>query len=586
MTAAAFDHARDYIEEALVYIEDILDGTIPACKWVKLACKRQMNDLRRAAEGDADFPYRFDARLASKVCAYIENLHHIKGEWAMRKERIRLEPWQIFQLTTLFGWVHVDTGLRRFREVYDEVARKNAKTTLAAGVLLYMFTEDGEAGAEVYAAATKKDQANIVFGAAREMVRRNADLRNHYNVTAHEYKMKRADSSEAKALDAKGSTQDGLNPHCCINDELHAWKGRALYEVIRSALGARQQPLIFNITTAGFDRSGICYEKRTYACRVLEGRVTDETYFAIIYTLDEGDDWLDESVWIKSNPNLGVSVYLDGLRKDANEAKEMIAQRNGFLTKRLNIWCNAATAWMDMDAWDACADPDLKPADCAGMDCIAALDLATKKDISSRIRWFVDQTTGMHYLFARHYLPRAAVERGENASYDAWEQQGWLTVTEGQVTDQSVIQADLLTDLAEARCDEVVFDRYQAGKMMAELEAEGLVVVDLSNTVANMSEPMKELEALVLDRKMAHQGDPVLTWMISNVCARLDEKDNIFPIKETKDSKNKIDGAVAAIMGLNRVMAQRDHLSPWDRDPNFSIATNGKADAHVAVQEG
>lgn len=577
-TAARPAPARDYVEIALLYAEDVIDGRIVAGRLTRLACERQLRDLERAHAGDPAFPYRFDVERATRICRFMEGLRHIKGEWARRKEKIRLEPAQVFGLTTLFGWVHRDTGWRRFRSSYKELARKNAKSTEAAGVLLYMLCADDEPGPECYCAATKRDQANVVFNTARDMARKSPGLRNRFGLVAQEYKLSvGATNGEAKALDAKGSTQDGLNPHLVINDELHAWKGRALWEVLDSAMGARSQPLMFSITTAGYDRSGICYEQRAYAIRVLEGRQTDETLFALIYTLDKDDDPFDEAVWPKANPNLGVSVYPQSLREAAAKAKAVPSARNGYLTKRQNIWCNAATAWMDMDRWDSCADPTLKLEDFAGCTAIAALDLATRRDIVSRIFWI--ERDGIQHLFARHYVPQARVEPpgGEddesgagrkevNASYAGWAEEGWLTVTPGEVTDQERVKQDLLDDAEIVRLEEIVFDRWQGAKLMAELGDLGFTVVDLTMSVHNLSEPMKELEALALKgpAHFRHQGDPVLDWMVSNVTAWRDEKDNIFPRKETKDSPLKIDGAVAAIMGQNRVLAGRDSTSVYE----------------------
>ena len=558
MTAAAPSPVvKDYIAIGLGYCEDVVDGRIVAGDLIRKACQRQLDDLARAHEGDPDFPYRFDCDKAERVCWFIETLPHIKGKWAKRGETLTLEPWQIFQQITLFGWVHVETGLRRFQTAYWEVARKNAKSTVAAAMEIFLATEDGEAGPEVYTAATKRDQAKIVFDVASEMLKRTPALRAEYQIQVQVHQIKIAGNGGVmKALDAKGSTQDGLNPHAAVNDEIHAWKGRALYEVIESAMGARDQPLNVNITTAGFDRSGICYELRSYGVRVLSGKVRDETFFPVIYTLDKDDDWTDESVWIKANPNLGVSVFLDGLRVAANQAKAVKSKRNGFLTKRMNVWCNAATDWLDVQAWDACAEPGLTLERFRGATGIYALDLATKKDIASRILW-VEQD-GLHYLFARHYCPEDTVESGENAAYSGWVEDGWLTTTPGPVIDQNRIKSDLTEDAQIVEAAEIVFDKWQGAKLMAELDEEGLTVVDLAMSVANMSEPMKELEALVLAGKVRHQGDPVLSWMMGNIVCFRDEKDNIFPRKDSKDSPRKIDAGVAAIMGMNRVIAHRD----------------------------
>jgi phage terminase large subunit-like protein len=548
---------RDYIAEGLLYAEDVVAGTQLAGELVRLACERQLRDLRRQHE-DPEFPYTFDPAKAARVCRFIELLHHIKGKWARGGGRIRLEPWQIFLITTLFGWVHAETGLRRFSKAYIEVARKNAKSTLVAGLALYMLCADDEPGAEIVAAATKKEQARIVFDAARLMAERNEQLRNHYGLLTMKHSLQvPEDSRSFKAIDGKGSSQDGLNLHCTINDELHAWQGRALYEVLETARGSREQPLELNITTAGFNQEGVCFELRTDCARILQGRDEDESIFALIYTLDEGDDWTAEENWVKANPNLGVSVSLDNMRTEARAAIRQASKVNGFKTKRLNIWCNAATAWMDMLRWDAAKVEGMTLADFKGRECIAALDLATRVDIASRVLVFTSDDDSVDIL-ARHYVPEAAVEMDQHSSYAGWVADGWLTATPGEVIDQARIQADLIEDLKTVRAEEIVFDRYQAAKMMAELGDAGFEIVDLTNSVANMSEPMKELEALVLQGKLRHNGDPVLRWMISNVVCRRDEKDNIFPRKEHKDSKRKIDGAVAAIMALNRVLARRE----------------------------
>lgn len=570
--AAAKAVARNYMEIALQYCEDVVEGRLTAGLYIRQACERQLTDLRRAYDGDPDFPFRFDAEKADHVCWFIETLPHIKGEWAKRRETLTLEPWQVFILTTLFGWVRISDGMRRFRSAYLEVARKNAKSTIGAGIELYMGTADGEAGPEIYTAATKKEQAAIVFNVVQEMLRKTPQLRQHYKIQVQAHRVIVGENTgKFSALEAKGSTLDGLNPHCVVNDEVHAWSGRELYEVLESATGARRQALIVDITTAGFNRDGICYERRAYAIRILAKKVSDETLFCAIYTLDKDDDWTDRTVWIKANPNLGVSVYPDDIDAQMRQAQAVSSKRNGFLTKRMNIWCNSASDWMNMQAWDRCGDDGLKLADFAGCEAIAALDLATKKDIASRI--LLIERDGIVNLFARHYCPVETVESGENASYAGWVEDGWLTATPGPVISQDRIKDDLIEDSQIVDLQEAVFDKWQGGKLMGELDEEGLIVVDLANNVANMSEAMKELEALVLAGTLRHQNDPVLTWMVSNVVCFLDEKDNIFPRKETKNSKNKIDAAVAAIMGLNRLMARRESqlVSPWDLDPNFTI---------------
>ncbi|MCA8291952.1 terminase large subunit [Burkholderia vietnamiensis] len=302
-----------FVDTANQYIDDVLAGRIVACKWVRLACERQRRDLARAEMGDPEFPYRFDNDAATRICEFIELLPHTKGRWARTRQSIRLEPWQAFILTTVFGWLHVDSGLRRFRRAYEEVARKNAKSTKSSGIALYLFAADGEPGAEVYSAATTRDQAKIVFDDARAMALREPDMCAALGVEILQHQLLTDDGSKFLPLSAEGSTLDGLNVHGGVIDELHAHKTRAVFDVIDSGTGARDQSLLWLITTAGSDLTGICYEQRTHVTKILEGVFVDETFFGIIFTLDDGDDWSDPSVWIKANPNLGVSVFVDDM---------------------------------------------------------------------------------------------------------------------------------------------------------------------------------------------------------------------------------------------------------------------------------
>jgi phage terminase large subunit-like protein len=317
----------DYVAVAQEYIEGVLSGAIPACKWVKLACHRQVDDLAR--QGSADFRYRFDAERAAHPCRFIEKLPHVKGKWSSPK--IRLEPWQIFILTTVFGWVKAD-GCRRFRVAYIETPRKNAKSTLSSGVALFMLAADGEPGAEVYSVATKRDQARIVFDDARRMVERIEGIRLRFGLKAFAHAIT-VDGTASKfcALASEADSLDGLNLHCGVIDELHAHKTRAVWDVLDSATGSRTQPLVWAITTAGFNQTGICYEQRGYVTQVLQRLHADESYFGIIYTIDlpekgpdgkeiPGDDWTTEAAWRKANPNYGVSVLPDDIAKLARKA--------------------------------------------------------------------------------------------------------------------------------------------------------------------------------------------------------------------------------------------------------------------------
>lgn len=545
---------RDFCALALRYAKDVVAGKIPAGRFVKAACKRQIEDLKRwKAKGAA---YRFDTGRANKVCRFIELLPHIKGPKA--GEPIVLEPWQVFILTTVFGWVKAD-GSRRFRRVYIEVPRGNGKSALSSGVGLYMLCGDAEGGAEVYSFATTRDQAKIVFGDAQNMARRTPGLRSHFgvDVNAHNINVLRT-ASKFEALSAEGSTLDGLNTHFACVDELHAHKTRAVYDVVETSIGKRAQSLLWVITTAGSNRSGICYEVRGFVIKVLAGVAKDESQFGIVYGLDEEDDWTTEEALIKANPNWGVSVMPEVLLPLQAKAMTMPSAANNFKTKHLNEWVNADTAWMDMRAWDACKDTTLDPEQFAGEQTYVALDLASKVDIAAKIALHERTIDGKthYYVFGQYYLPRDTVERGENSQYQGWEHMELLTVTDGAVIDFDVIEQDLLADCSRFEVREVPYDPFQATQLSTRMAAQGVPMVEMRPTVLNFSEPMKQLEALVLQGRLHHNGDPVLAWMTSNVVAHMDAKDNIYPRKERPE--NKIDGVVALIMALGRALANNE----------------------------
>jgi phage terminase large subunit-like protein len=542
---------RDYCAIAQSYAKDVVAGRVPAGRFVKAACKRQIEDLKRwKAKGS---PYVFDKARASKVCRFIELLPHIKGPKA--GELIILEPWQIFTLTTAFGWVKPD-GTRRFRRVYIEVPRGNGKSALSSGVGLYMLCADGEGGAEVYSFATTRDQAKIVFGDAQNMARRTPGLKAHFgvDVNAHNINLLRT-ASKFEALSAEGSTLDGLNTHFACVDELHAHKTRAVYDVVETSIGKRAQSMLWVITTAGSNRAGICYEVRSFVTKVLSGVAKDESQFGIVYGLDEGDDWTTEEALIKANPNWGISVMPEVLLPLQAKAMTMPSAANNFKTKHLNEWVNADTAWMDMRAWEACADPTLDAEQFTGEPAWVALDLASKVDIAAKVSLHMRELDGKQHFFCfgQYYLPRDTVERGENAQYQGWESMGLLTVTDGAVIDFGVIEEDLLADCSKFEVREVPYDPFQATQLSTRMAAQGVPMVEMRPTVLNFSEPMKQLEALVLQGRLHHSGDPVMTWMMSNVVAHMDAKDNIYPRKERPE--NKIDGVVALIMALGRALA-------------------------------
>ncbi|CAM2175571.1 Terminase large subunit [Burkholderia latens] len=540
-----------FVDTANQYIDDVLAGRIVACKWVKLACERQRRDLARAEIGDPDFPYRFDNDAATRICEFIELLPHTKGRWARTRQSIKLEPWQAFILTTVFGWLHVDSGLRRFRRAYEEVARKNAKSTKSSGIALYLFAADGEPGAEVYSAATTRDQAKIVFDDARAMALREPDMCAALGVEILQHQLLTDDGSKFLPLSAEGSTLDGLNVHGGVIDELHAHKTRAVFDVIDSGTGARDQSLLWLITTAGSDLTGICYEQRTHVTKILEGVFVDETFFGIIFTLDDGDDWSDPSVWIKANPNLGVSVFVDDMEMACRKAQSMPSAVNNFLTKRLNVWVNADSAWMDMRAWERCADRDMRLDDFVGERCWIGMDLAEKTDFAALVLVF--ERAGTFYVFPRFYLNEYAVENGSNSQYSGWERAGHIIVNEGNATDFDLIADDIRRFCGMFDVQEIPFDPAMSRYFATQLVKEGLPLVEIRQAPIFFTQPIIQTENLVLEGKLKFDGNPAMTWMVSNVVVTTSRYNGLkHPTKERPE--NKIDGPVAMFLALGRAM--------------------------------
>jgi phage terminase large subunit-like protein len=549
----------NYAAVARQYAQAVVAGEILSCRWVQAACQRQLDDLARF-KGKAS-PFQFNPKLrdregrtfhpADNLCAFIERLPHVKGPLA--GELITLEPWQVFILSTVFGWVKTD-GKRRFRRSYIEVPRGNAKSTLLSAVALYMLAADGEGGAEVYSLATTRDQARIVFGDAQTMARRSTGFRSRFSVNVGAHNMHvLASGSKFEALSAEGSTLDGLNIHFGCVDELHAHKTRTVYDVVETGTGKRDNSLLWVITTAGSNRAGICYEVRTFVTKLLDGVIEDHSQFGIIYGLDDGDAWDTEPALIKANPNWGISVRPEVLMPLQAKAMQLPSAINNFKTKHLNEWVNADTAWMDMRAWDVCADTTLDLDTFEGQPCWIGLDLASKTDIAALVLVFEHpELDGAYAVFGKYYLPEDTVNAAGNSQYPGWMRTGRLTVTPGNVIDFSWIEADLVNMASRFGIQAVAFDPFQATQLSTRMLAEGLPMIEVRPTVLNFSEPMKSLEALVLQKKLIHDGDPVMGWMASNVVAHLDSKDNIYPRKERPE--NKIDGIVALIMGLSRAI--------------------------------
>ena len=558
---------KEVLHPAEQYARDVINGQIVACKWVRLACERHVDDLKTGPERGLFF----DADAAGRVLHFIGLLRHSKGKWGRGKgEYIILEPWQQFIIWCVFGWKRAD-GLRRFRTLYEEVARKNGKSTIGAGLGLFLAFADGEPGAEVYSAATKRDQARIVHKEAIRMVRKNSGLRKWVKIYKDNLNLERT-ASKYEPLGADSDTMDGLNVHGAIVDELHAHKTRDTWDLLETATGSREQPLLVAITTAGADRQSVCFEKHEYTRKVLEGwkdaSFLDDSWFGIIFTLDEGDDWRDEACWPKANPNLGVSKYLDDLQMKAKRAGQMAAALNNFLRRELNVWVQGEVKWMNMEAWRACAGSERAlemPAKLKGQVCYAGLDLSSTSDITAFIMVFIDDDENIHVI-CRFWIPEDNMlirSRDQGTHYDEWVKAGYIEATPGNVIDYDWIFEQIEQDADTYDIDQIAFDRWGAARVSQVLQNKGLTMVQFGQGFASMSPPMKELERLVLSKKIKHGGNPVLTWMADNLVARVDPAGNVKPDKEK--SREKIDGMVALIMALDLALRHPEKKSVYEK---------------------
>ena len=542
------------VNAANKYARDVVSGRIDACKEVKQACKRHLDDLKKSET--RAFKYKFCRDTAEQVCGFVQLLPHTKGKWARERERIKLEPWQKFIFSCVFGWLHKKTGYRRFTEAYCEIPRKNGKSVIAAGVGLYMLCADGEFGAEVYCGATTEKQAWEVFRPAKLMLEKTPELTSFAGIEIMAKNISiPADGSRFEPL--IGNPGDGSSPSCAIIDEFHEHDAPDQYETMLTGMGAREQALMFIITTSGFNLAGPCYDKRRQVQQMLDGVMPNEEMFGIIYGIDVGDDWQDPAVLKKANPNFGVSVGADYLLKQQRDAIRYPSRTNAFLTKHLNVWVSARSTWLNMADWHKCGDIQLQLEQFYGKSCWLAVDLASKTDICSLGFLFKDTLesgrTRWTY-FTRSYLPEGALQRAANnrAAYETWVNSGHLTLMDGDEIDFNQIREDIKDLAAVLDITELPYDPWRATQLAHQLMSDGANVVEFRNTVQNMSPAMREWEAAITSGRFRHNADPVLTWMASNVVAKVDAKDNLYPRKER--AENKIDGIIAGLMAMGRAV--------------------------------
>jgi len=554
------------------YAHAVVAGLIPAGKYHRLACARHLRDRER--EDTEAFPYVFVYALADRFYRFAERLRHYKGEWAGR--RLVLQPYQRFRLGSIFGWIHRETRLRRYRTAYNELPRKQGKSLEAAVVALYVTFFDHEPGAEGYTVATKREQAKIVFNDAKRLVERSG-LRSRIDVLVAS--LSRQDTAQRLVpLGADADSTDGLNPNLIIVDELHKHKDRDLLDVMETATGARRQPLNFQITTAGDDPVSPCGDQHDYACKILDAVLEDDTFFAFIAHADvedaDGDRWLSEAVWRKANPNFGVSVKPEDLRALASKARHMPAAAAAFKQKRLNLWVNTLQPWLSIEGWRR-GQSAWSVEELAGAACYIGIDMSSKIDLTAVVLVFPPTAARPSWRIVPWCLTPAdtLLERAhrDRAPYDQWVKSGFLFTNPGNRIDQAVVRQWVREAAAQFDVQQIGIDPWNAGNLVNELGAgedgDGLPVVEVPQTMQQMSAPAKDFEADVLDGLIDAGGHPLMQWCISNVVVQRDNKDNIYPVK--KKSRGRIDPVVAAIIARKVVGLLPD--APAD-DPDLLVA--------------
>ena len=524
-------------------------GDIVVGHFVMLACKRHLDDLENGWE--RGLVWRPDA-AQYRIEFYPQFLRHSKGEWA--RKPVVLADWQKFIVGCVHGWKRAD-GTRRFRYVYEEVARKNGKSTMLAGVGLDMLLCDGEDGAEVYCCATKKEQARIIFDEAKRMVTTSPEL----SATLARFKLNMSvdgTASKFEPLSSDEKTLDGLNPHCLLIDELHKHKTRALLDVLDTAMGARRQPLLWIITTAGDDAPESVYaQENDYAVKVLEGVQADDSFFAYIATIDKGDRWDDPAVWIKANPNLGISVKLDDLERQARKAKQSPSAQAAFKRLRLNVRSAVAERAIDMETWKRNTSGRWDPDKHEGATCWGGLDLSSKIDISAWVKLFAPDERGVLKLAARFWMPADTLEERadrDRMPYRRWVDEGWIEPTVGNVIDHGEIKAAVLNDAQRFNIRSIAYDPWNATQLGVELNEHGVEALEFIQGLRSYTAPTKELQALLQSGRLDHGDNPVLAMMASNMKVQRDKNLNEMPHK--MHSTGRIDGMTALIMAIGRWM--------------------------------
>lgn len=523
------------------------------------ATKRIPRDARR------DGTYWYDQQAADDACAFFPRfLTHGKGE--MGGAPLALSPWQESDIVApLFGWRR-DDGSRRYRTAYIEIPRKNGKTTLVAGIGLKLLLGDREPGAEIYCAAGDREQAGISFEIAKQMVATNPELSRRCKVYKTAIVVPRT-SSALKVLSSEAYSKHGLNAHGILFDELHTQPDRELWDVLRTSVGARRQPLTVAITTAGFDRNSLCWAEHEYAISVRDGLIDDPYHLPVIYAAAADDDWRAPATWAKANPGLGISVKPEYLAQECAKAADSPALENTFRRLHLNQWTEQDIRWLSMERWDACARPVDREA-LRGQPCYAGVDLSSTTDLTALVLVFPrPQGAGAtrYAVLPFFFVPRANMalrQRRDRVPYDTWTARGLIEATPGNVVDYDRVRVEINELRKEFPIKEIAIDRWNSTQLQTQLAGDGFTVAEFGQGYASMSAPTKELEALVLAERVDHGGHEVLRWCAANVAVETDAAGNLKPSKAK--STERIDGIVATVMALGRAMVQPSHKSVYE----------------------
>jgi phage terminase large subunit-like protein len=519
------------------YAEDVVAGKIVANRYIVGACERYLRDLEKDCE------WFFDVEKAEKFLRAVQRFTHPIGQW--KSKNIVFEPWQCWVWMCIQGFRFKENGYRRFRVAHLEIGRGNAKSTMSSQLALFELALDNPTGNQISTVATKKDQARIVLDSARFMARKNPSYLKHTGVKVLAHTLVHpASNSMMRALASDSSGMDGLNDILAICDELHAMK-RETFEVISSGMSKRADSLLACITTAGSDIDSVGFSQSAYAKKVCLGEVEDDQFFAAVYCLEEKDDWADESVWIKANPNIGVSVDVATLKAKVEKALVTPADVPNIKIKHMNMWIQEAHAFYDQNKWDECADTTLKIEDFSKQQCRLGIDLASHVDLTSIAAIF--RKDGVYYIFDKTYIPEGTVNEAKNVLYDECIAKGYLIKTKGDAINYDFIREEAEKIAKDFRVQECAFDPWNATEMAQKLSGK-IEMVKFAMNTANLSEPMKKLDILMREGKIRHNGSPLLRWCLGNIVAKEDHNSNVYPRKS--HVRLKIDPIIAILMAL------------------------------------